>query len=58
MNITLKTNKNRAWGKTTVRGSVLGYSRKKQVQEHLETIYYLGFLRVVIKHEWKFKPYS
>lgn len=58
MNIQIKTSENRSWGKCLVTGKVLGYSGKLQVQEHLETIYYLGWWRVILKHTFKFKPYS
>ena len=58
MEIKVKTSKNKSWGKALVTGRVLGVSRKKQVQEHLETIYYLGLFRLVVTHKWKFIPYS
>lgn len=57
MNIQLLTKPIWQLGKCNVSGKVLGYSRDIQVQEHLETIYYLGLFRIVIKHKFKFKPF-
>ena len=57
MNIQIKTSKNKSWGKSFVSGKVLGYSKGIEVQEHLKTIYYLGWLRFILTHDFKFKKY-
>ena len=58
MEIQIKTSKNKSWGKCLVMGKVLGNSRKEEVQEHLETIYYFGWFRVIFKHDFKFRRYQ
>ncbi len=58
MNIQIKTSKNKSWGKALVAGKVLGYNNKQQVQEHLETIYYLGWFRLIIRHRFRFVKYN
>lgn len=58
MNIQIKTSNNKSWGKCLVTGKVFGCIGEKQVQEHLETIYYLGWWRVILRHDLKFKLYN
>lgn len=42
------------WGKAQVLGSWL-YSNNRTVQEHLETIHYIGWLRVTFEYKDKFQ---
>lgn len=50
--------KNWSWGKANVMGKCYSNYEGHQVQEFLETIYYLGYFRLTIKHKNRFLPYS
>lgn len=58
MDIQIKTSKRPQFAKVNVCGSVLGSSRRYEVQEHLETIWYLGYFRVIVKHDFKFNKFN
>jgi len=51
--IQISTSKHWSIGKCRVLGCWLS-NPQRSIQEHLETIYYLGYLRIVIKYKWKF----
>lgn len=60
MEITIKKSKVYHKGlpsKCIVAGVVVGKSRGYEVQEHMETIYYFWYWRVIVKHDFKFIKY-
>lgn len=46
----------REWqiGKCLVLGNHL-YNPNREVQEHLETMYFIGFILIIVKYKFKFK---
>lgn len=58
----LKLTLSKYWHKPAfcnVCGIVIGKdSEGNQIQEHLETIYYIGYLRITIFHKLKFMKYT
>lgn len=57
--LTIEWVKNNSWGKNNICGSVIGKnSRDISVQEVYQTIYYLGKLRLIFTHEFKFQKYT
>ena len=59
MKIEIKTSKKKQWGRSQVRGSVIGKNQQGvQIQEVYETIFYLWRLRLIIKHNFKFAKYE
>lgn len=54
MDIVIKSSKHNTWGKCNVTGECFTLKNGASLQEHLETIYYLGKLRIIVKHDLKF----